>query len=85
MKRVDGEPRSDYDLELDNLILDLLDEKNALSPYKIKEILNKRYSRKLGWITIKRHLDWLMEKKIVALFYESEDENKKLRLYMLSK
>lgn len=85
MKRKDGKPRMDYDYKIDELILDLLFDKKVMNPYRIKELLNQKYSRKLGWITIKRHLDRLQQQGHVKLFYESDVGNRKVRIYKLSK
>jgi DNA-binding PadR family transcriptional regulator len=82
MKRKDGEVRGDYDFKLDVLILDVLNEKEY-SPYRIKEILNKRFGRKLSWATIKRHLDYLEAKKKIFLYYISNEEKKKNRVYKI--
>ncbi len=83
MKRKDGEVRSDYNFELDDLILDLILEKKIINADRIRNILNERYSRKLGWLTIKRHLDKLIEQKVIKIYYESEEGNKKVRLYKI--
>mgnify|MGYP001570448195 CR=1 FL=1 len=84
MKRKDGKARSDYDFELDDLILDLMMEKKIINPDRIRTILNERYSRKLGWVTIKRHLDKLMEQKVIRVYYESDEGKKKVRLYKIN-
>ena len=83
MKRKDGEPRSDYVAELDDMILDLLLEKKMLNVDRVRKGLNEKYSRKLGWLTIKRHLDRMMEKELIKICYESGEGKKKLRVYKL--
>ena len=83
MKKLDGNRRSDWLYELDSLILDLMLEKKIINADRIKNILNKRYSRKLGWITIKRHIDRLLEQKLIKIFYENDEGKKKVILYAL--
>lgn len=83
MKRKDGEPRSDYDNELDGIILDVIFDKKTINAERMRHIINKRFSRKLGWVTIKRHLDNLLEKNKIKIFYESEAEKKKVRVYKI--
>lgn len=82
MKRKDGEVRGDYDFKLDEIILDLLSEK-ARNPYQIKERINETYGRKLGWVTIKRHLDYLEKNERVFIYYESDEGKKKSRIYKI--
>ena len=84
MKRKDGKPRADYDEELDYQILDLIKVKRHLSTERIRTNLNEIYARKLGWITIKRHLNRLLESNKIKIFYESEGE-KKIRIYIINK
>ena len=85
MKRKDGEVRSDYDFQLDEIIFDIFFEKNSLTIDKIRNIINDRYKRKLGWITIKRHFDYLEKNKKIKLYYENKEGKKKLRVYILVK
>ena len=83
MKRKDGDVRSDYDAELDLIILDVIDEKKMLGIDSIRNIINKIYSRKLGWGTIKRHIDRLEELNRISIAYENQAGGKKIRLYKL--
>lgn len=84
MKRKDGENRNDYDSELDNLILNLLQEFRQGNAFFIKKILNERYFRKLGWNTIKRHLDYLLKKEQIKIIYETEEGKKKIRVFKIN-
>ena len=83
MRRVDGGLRSDYDYELDEYILSLLSQE-IMNAYRIKEKLNKMYSRKLGWITIDRHLKYLLKNNRIKIIYETEDGKKKIRVYQIN-
>jgi hypothetical protein len=84
MKRKDGGVRSDYDQELDRTILDLIMKKRYMTVGSIKTNLNKELYRKLGWITIKRHIDKLLENNEIEIFYETEGSvKKKIRVYKL--
>ena len=83
MKRKDGHPRNDYDFELDELILDFIYEKGQVSIDDIRISLNKVYGRKLGWATIKRHIDRLLEQKEIIISYQSEEGKKINRLYKI--
>jgi len=85
MKRKDGKPRMDYDRELDNLILDLLCEKRYLSVDRARTLLNDRYARKLGWLTIKRRMDVLLKNDKIKVFYETEEGKRKIVIYVLNK
>lgn len=84
MKRKDGETRSDYDFELDVLILNLIQEFHQGNAFFIKKILNERYCRKLGWNTIKRHLEYLLNKQEIKIIYETEEGKKKIRLFSIN-
>ena len=85
MKRKDGDVRSDYDVGLDPLILDVIDEKKMTGIDSIRNIINKRYSRKLGWGTIKRHMDRLEGLNKICIAYENQAGGKKIRLYRLKR
>ena len=85
LKEKDGGLRMDYENELDEHILDVIQENNQINPFRIKKILNKRLSRKIGWITIKRHLDHLLERHKIKISYETDEGKKKDRLYALTK
>lgn len=84
MKRKDGGLRSDYDQELDDIILDVIFQKKRINADRIRKIINKKYLRRVGWITIKRHLDNLISQKKIKIFYESGDNEKKIRVYTLT-
>lgn len=83
MKRKDGEPRSDYDAELDVIILNLIKEKLYITAENIRQQINKAHGRRLGWITIKRHLDRLLDNKKVKIIYETYEGKIKIRLYSI--
>jgi len=85
MRRKDGDVRSDYDKELDYIILDIIDETKMVSIDGIRNIINKRHRRKLGWGTIKRHIDLLEELKKISIAYENKGGDKKIRLYKIRK
>lgn len=84
MRRKDGEPRQDYDFELDDLILDVIIEQKLTNAHRIRKALNKEYSRKLGWNTIKRHLDRLLEQKQIKIVYQSEEGKRVVKIYKIS-
>ena len=82
MKRKDNAPRSDYDYELDDIILEVVEHKVYLNIERIRTLINERYSRKLGWVTIKRHIDRMVEKDQINVAYESVGK-RKIPLYKL--
>jgi len=81
MRRKDGEVRDDYDFELDEIILDVIFKKKHITADRIRKIINEKYNRKLGWVTIKRHVDYLIKKEKIKIYYENEEGKKKIRLY----
>jgi hypothetical protein len=72
MKRSDGERRSDYDSELDSLILVALEQQRISSSFRILGYIKNTFKRKTSWKTIQRHLGELLEKKKVKIVYSTE-------------
>lgn len=80
LRRTDGLPRGDYQNEIDLYIISILTQKGHMNADKIRLHINKQYGLKLGWITVKRHLDYLLRYDKVKIIYES-DGIKKIRVY----
>ena len=65
------------------MILDVINDKKLINIDRIRKTLNKRYSRKLGWVTIKRHMDYLLTNGKIKIDYETDEGKKKDRLYRI--
>ena len=84
MKRKDGCRRSDYQQDIDSMIIDLLKTK-PYTIHRIRKMLNEAYERKYCWLTIHRHIQELINEGVVDVFYESKDGLKKIVVYKIKK
>ena len=73
-----------YDNEIDLKIYRILAEIRFGTPEQIRMRYNTVFNRLLSWITIKRHLEVLIETKAITKQIISEGKKRKIMIYKIN-
>jgi len=75
--------RSDYDTSIDSTLLNILEEIPIATVGKLREEYHKRTGRLLSWLTVKRHIDSLLDTNNVEILMDIGTEKRKTVVYKL--
>lgn len=83
MKRKDGSRRSDYNIDLNKYILDILQDLEIGTPETIRKEISNKIGYKPHWLTIKRHLDDLERNNQVKKKFLLKGIKRNIRVYSI--